>query len=66
MHRSQYNIRLLETGNTNTLEYAIWKLSYKSKLVYILGIYHTPPNNTNHITNAIFIAHLMDLLTEKI
>ena len=40
MQRSQYSIRLLETGNTNTTEYAIWKLNYKSKLVHILGIYH--------------------------
>ena len=38
MHRSQHIIRLLETGNTNTIEYAIWKLNYKSKPVYFLGI----------------------------
>ena len=51
MHRSQYNIRLLGTGHTNTIEYALWKLNYKSKLVHILGIYHPPLNNTDHTTN---------------
>ena len=66
VYRSQYNIRLLETGNTNRIEYEIWKLNYKSKLVHILGIHHSPPNNTDHATNAMFIDHLMDLLTEKI
>ena len=33
MYRGQYNIRLLDTGNTNMIEYAIRKLNYKSKLV---------------------------------
>ena len=65
MHRSEYNIGLLETGNTHTIEYTIWKLNYKSKLVHILGIYQTPPNNTNHTTNAVFIDHFTNLLTEK-
>ena len=65
MHRSQYNVQLLETGDTK-IEYAIWKLNYETKLVHILGIYHLPPNNINDTTNVMFKDHLMDLLTEKI
>ena len=65
MHRNQYNIRLLETGNTGTIEYARWKLNYKNKLVHILAIYYPPPNNSDHTTNAMFVDHFKDILIEK-
>ena len=66
MHRSQYNIRLLETGNTNIIECTIRKLNYKSRPVHILGSYHPPLNNTDHTTNVMFIDHLWICWQKKI
>ena len=43
------NIKLLENGNTPTLEYAIWRYTIRNKPIHITGIYH-PPSNGEHST----------------
>ena len=45
---------------------AIRNRQHKHNRKCYLEIKSLPPNNTNHATNAMFIDHLMDLLTEKI
>ena len=46
------------------MEYAIWHVSMKNKSINILGIYHPPPKQ--HLTNAIFLDELTELLTTRL
>ena len=46
------------------IKYAIWQVSIKNKTINILGIYHPPPKQ--HLTNAIFLDKLMELLTTRL
>ena len=46
------------------MEYAIWHVSLKNKSINILGIYHLLPKQ--HLTNAIFLDELTELLTTRL
>ena len=60
------NIRLLKNGNTPTLEYAIWRYAIKNKPMYIIGIYHPPPNGEHNTTDGMFINDSTELLVNKL
>ena len=60
------NIKLLESGNTPTLEYVIWKYTIRNKLIHIFGMYHPPPKGKYNTTNGMFIDDITELLTDKL
>ena len=57
-------IKKIEAQHLCTIEYAIWQVSIKNKTINILGIYFPPPKQ--HLTNAIFLDELMELLTTRL
>ena len=60
------NITLLKNGNIPTLEYAIWRYTIRNKAIYIIGIYHPPPNGEHNTTNGMFINDITELLVNKL
>ena len=48
-----------------TIEYAMWKVIIRNKLVHILGLYHPPANAKDKTTNNMFIDDITELLSEK-
>ena len=46
------------------MEYAIWHVSLKNKSINILGMYQPPPKQ--HLTNAIFLDELTELLIARL
>ena len=60
------NIKLLENGNTPTLEYAIWRYTIRNKHIHIIGIYHPPPKGKHNTTNWMFIDDITELLINKL
>ena len=60
------NIKLLESCNTPTLEYAIWKYTIRNKPIHIFGMYHPPPKGKYNTTNGMFIEDITELLTDKL
>ena len=55
---------LVESGNTCTTEYALWKTILQNKPLHIMGIYHPPPSNDT--TNTMFIHEITELLEGSI
>ena len=50
-------------SNTITIEYAVWKIEIKNKLLHVIGIYHPPPNAQDNATNSMFLDEITELLT---
>ena len=46
------------------IEYAIWQVSLKNKIIAIFGIYHPPPKQDQ--TNTTFLDDITELLTSKL
>ena len=59
-------MKLLESGNTPTLEYVIWKYTIRNKPINIIGMYHPPPKGKYNTTNGMFINNITELLTNKL
>ena len=57
-------VKKTEARHLCMMEYAIWYVSMKNKLINILGIYHPTPKQ--HLTNAIFLDELTELLTTRL
>ena len=57
-------VKKTEARHLCTMEYAIWHVSMKNKSINILGIYHPPPKQ--HLTNAIFLDEVTELLTTRL
>ena len=64
LYKDNMKIKKIETQHLCMIEYAIWHVSIKNKTIHILGIYHPPPKQ--HLTNAIFLDELMELLTARL
>ena len=61
LYKDNMKIKKTEAQHLSTIEYAIWQVSIKNKTINIFGIYHPPPKQ--HLTNAIFLDKLTELLT---
>ena len=59
-------IKLLENGNTPTLEYAIWKYTIRNKPLQIIGLYQPLPKGKHNTNNGMFIDDITELLTNKL
>ena len=66
IHKNHIPTKELETGNTPTIEYAVWKTTVHNRTIHLMGIYHLPPSPTNKTMTSMFIDEMTDLLTEKI
>ena len=64
-HRNN-NIKLLENGNTATLEYVIWRYTIRNKPIHIIRIYHPPPKGKHNTINGMFIDDITELLINKL
>ena len=51
---------------TQSLEYAVWKIEIKNKSLHIIAIYHPPPNAQGNATNNMFLDEITELLTALI
>ena len=60
------NIKLLNDGNTPTVEYAIWRYTTRNKPIHIIRIYHPTPNEECSATNGMFINDITELLVNKL
>ena len=64
LYKDNMKIKKIEAQHLCMIEYAIWQVSIKNKTINILGIYHPPPKQ--HLTNAIFLDELTELLTTRL
>ena len=64
LYKQNMKIKKTEAQHLCTVEYAIWHVSLKNMSINILGIYHPPPKQ--HLTNAIFLDELTEILTTRL
>ena len=65
LFRKELNIKQIQLGSLQTIEYGIWKYIHKNKLTHIIGIYHPSPSVTNNTSNEMFVDDLMELITNS-
>ena len=63
LYKQNMKVKKTEAQNLCMIEYAIWHVTMKNKLINILGIYHPPPKQ--YLTNTIFLDELTELLTTR-
>ena len=66
IHKNQYPVQELEKGNTTTMEYAVWKVEIRNKLLQVIGIYHHPHQTLRIIQHNMFLDEITELLTSLI
>ena len=59
------NIKLLENGNTRTIEYAIWRYTIRNKPIHIIGIYHLPPNAEHNTISGVFMDNITGTVNQQ-
>ena len=64
LYKDNMKMKKIEAQQLCTIEYAIWHVSIKNKTIHIPGIYHPPPKQ--HLTKAIFLDELLELLTTRL
>ena len=55
---------LIENGEKSSLQFAVWKLEIRNKVLRVVGIYHPPTKHLANVSNAIFITGFLDFMGE--
>ena len=61
-----YTVKIVETGQYPSFEYATWELEVKNKKIHITGIYHPPYSLKNKSTNRAFLDDFTTFMTELV
>ena len=64
LYKQDMKIKMTKAQHLCMMEYGIWHVSLKNKPINIFGIYQPPPKQ--HLTNAIFLDELTELLTTRL